>query len=107
GCHRLLRQDLSPALLVTSVEDVLAVVGSIGEDLAATVPSSANGPQGDEIKSALDGLDPVARQVFDGLPARGVASEDEVALRSGVSPIEVMPPRASACGCRRGRPRRL
>jgi DNA processing protein len=28
--------------------------------------------------------------VFDGLPARGATSEDEVALRSGVSPVEVM-----------------
>ena len=90
GCHRLLRQDPTPALLVTSVVDVLAVVGSIGEGLAATVPSMATGPQGDEMRSALDGLDPVARRVFDGLPARGIASEDEVALRSGVSPIEVM-----------------
>ena len=90
GCHRLLRQDVSPALLVTSVEDVLAVVGSIGEGLASTVPSGATGPQGDEIRSALDGLDPVARQVFDGLPARGTASQDEVALRSGVRAIEVM-----------------
>ena len=90
GCHRLLRQDPTPALLVTSVVDVLAVVGSIGEGLVATVPSIATGPQGDEMRSALDGLDPVARRVFDGLPARGIASEDEVALRSGVSPIEVM-----------------
>ena len=90
GCHRLLRQDPTPALLVTSVVDVLAVVGSIGEGLAASGPSIATGPQGDEMSSALDGLDPVARRVFDGLPARGIASEDEVALRSGVSPIEVM-----------------
>ena len=90
GCHRLLRQEPSPALLVTSVEDVLAVVGSIGEGLSATVPSDAAGPHGDEMRSALDGLDALARRVFDGLPARGVASEDEVAVRSGVSPIEVM-----------------
>jgi DNA processing protein len=90
GCHCLLRQDPTPALLVTSVVDVLAVVGSIGEGLVATVPSIATGPQADEMSSALDGLDPVARRVFDGLPARGIASEDEVALRSGVSPIEVM-----------------
>ena len=90
GCHSLLRQDPTPALLVTSVMDVLAVVGSIGEGLASTIPAMDTGPQGDEMRSALDGLDPVARRVFDGLPARGIASEDEVALRSGVSPIEVM-----------------
>jgi DNA processing protein len=89
GCHRLLRQDPTPALLVTSVVDVLAVVGSIGEGLVATVPSIATGPHGDEMSSALDGLDPMARRVFDGLPARGIASEDDVASRSGVSPIEV------------------
>lgn len=90
GCHRLLRQDSAPALLVTSVEDVLAVVGSIGEGLDTTVASMSTAPQVDDLRGTLDQLDPMARRVFDGLPARGATSEDEVALRSGVSPVEVM-----------------
>jgi DNA processing protein len=95
GCHRLLRDDDSPARLVTSVDDILAVVGSMGEGLepAETAPDGtapAGGSGADDLTVALDRLDPVARRVFDGLPARRAASEDELALRSGVSPIEVM-----------------
>jgi DNA processing protein len=90
GCHRLLRQDPAPAILVTSVEDVLAVVGSMGEGVAALDEPSRAAASADDMGSALDLLDPVARCVFDGLPARGSASEDEVALRSGVSPLEVV-----------------
>ncbi len=93
GCHSLLRRDGAAALLVTGVDDVLQIVGSIGE----TTPAATSGPQLDEghggpnaRRPALDGLDPVARRVFDGLPARRPVREDELAWRSGVSAIEVV-----------------
>jgi DNA processing protein len=89
GCHRLLRQDPSPATLVTCVDDILALVGSVGEGLAVDDP--VRSPAGtDALTAALDRLDPVARRVFDGLPATRPATEDEVAQRSGVSTLEVI-----------------
>jgi DNA processing protein len=38
----------------------------------------------------LDDLDPVARAVADGLPARGWVSEDDLAVRSGVDVVSVL-----------------
>lgn len=87
GCHALIRRDQDPALLVTSVEDVLAVVGGIGERTETSPPASTGK---DDVRAELDLLDPVARRVFDGLPARRFARPDEVAARCGVSPIEVI-----------------
>ncbi|MCL2781485.1 MAG: DNA-processing protein DprA [Actinomycetia bacterium] len=90
GCHRLLREGAEPALLVTCVDDILAVVGSIGEGLPALAePISPSTPAARLIDS-LDRLDPTARLVFDGLPARGAVREDELALRCGVAPLEVI-----------------
>jgi DNA processing protein len=84
GCHDLLRRDVDPALLVTSVEDVLAVVGRAGEGLARRDPGPA------DVRSELDELDPTARRVFEGLPARRFAGPQEIAARSGVSPLDVI-----------------
>jgi DNA processing protein len=84
GCHELLRRDPDPALLVTSVDDVLAVVGRAGEGLV-----TRKEPPGD-VRAELDELDPVARTVFDGLHARRFARPDEVAVRSGVSTLDVI-----------------
>jgi DNA processing protein len=84
GCHDLLRRDVDPALLVTSVEDVLAVVGRAGEGLARRDPGPA------DVRSELDALDPTARRVFEGLPARRFAGPQEIAARSGVSPLDVI-----------------
>ena len=85
GCHDLLRREQEPALLVTSVDDVLAVVGSIGEGLrratARRSPTSA--------PSSTRSTRWRAR-VFDGLPARRYARPDEVAARSGVSALDVI-----------------
>jgi DNA processing protein len=89
GCHDLLRRDEAPASLVTSVDDVLAVVGSIGE-ASCSASQLKRGKPADALREALDGLDPIARQVFDGLPARHSAREDELARRSGVSPVDVL-----------------
>lgn len=84
GCHELLRRDGEPAVLVTDVDDVLAVIGSMGEGLAERAK-----PGGD-VRTELDALSPGARVVFDGLHARRFARPDEIAVRSGVSPLDVV-----------------
>lgn len=85
GCHVLLQRER--AVLVTCVEDVLAVVGSIGEGIE---PGTAAGPPVTDLRSELDGLDPVVRAVFEGLPARRYVRAEELAARSGVSPLDVI-----------------
>lgn len=87
GCHDLLRREPDPALLVTCVDDVLAVVGSVGEGLSGGVPRRV--PDGDA-RPDLDQLDPIARRVFDGLPAQRFATPGELAVRSAISPLEVV-----------------
>ncbi|PZS14882.1 MAG: DNA-protecting protein DprA [Pseudonocardiales bacterium] len=92
GCHDLLRRERSPALLVTCVDDVLAVVGAMGDGITPDPPEPGgpSGTGGDRVRAELDGLDPVARRVFDGLPVRRPAGPDEIAQRCGVSPLEVI-----------------
>jgi DNA processing protein len=87
GCHELLRREEDPAILITSVDDVLGVVGSIGEGLDQWSPAQSSS---DPTTVALDSLDSVARQVFEGLPARGWVDEDALAIRSGVPAPEVL-----------------
>jgi DNA processing protein len=84
GCHALLRHETHPALLVTSLDDVLALVGRPGEGLVDRRPDPA------DIRTELDQLDTVARNVFDGLQARRFARPEEVAARSGVSAVDVI-----------------
>jgi DNA processing protein len=84
GCHELLRRENDPALLVTSVDDVLAVVGSAGEGLVDRSSGAT------DVRDELDRLDPVARAVFDGLRALRFTGPQELAARSGVSPLEVI-----------------
>jgi DNA processing protein len=119
GCHQLLRREVAPAVLVTGVQDVLAIVGSMGEGLGGDArggtglvrnglvgnglvgngePVGADAQNGavgavgavDELRARLDRLDPVARRVFDGLPARRAVREEELAALSGVSALEVL-----------------
>ncbi|MEP6599787.1 MAG: DNA-processing protein DprA [Actinomycetota bacterium] len=92
GCHQLLRAEPDPALLVTSVDDILLLVGSIGEGVEREAPprGAAGTNEAAGLRARLDGLDPVARRVFDGLPAWRPAREDELAVRSGVCPREVI-----------------
>jgi DNA processing protein len=84
GCHELLRREEDPALLVTSVDDVLAVVGSVGEGMADRHVAAT------DVRAELDQLDPIARTVFDGLQAVRFARPPELAARSGVSALEVI-----------------
>lgn len=87
GCHDLLRREENPARLVTSVDDVLAVVGSIGE--ALDLPAGDD-PKVSDVRAQLDRLDPIARRVFDGLLVRRFARPDEIAVRSGVDARQVI-----------------
>jgi len=86
GCHDLLRREPDPALLVTCVDDVLAVVGAIGEGLTTERHEQVGG----DVRAELDDLDPVARRVFEGLPVRRPARPDEIAQRCGVTPLDVI-----------------
>jgi DNA processing protein len=88
GCHALLARDQDRALLVTCVDDVLAVVGSMGEGIVAqpvAAPLAAS-----DARAELDALDPVVRRVFDGLSVRRPSRPEEIALRSGLSALEVI-----------------
>jgi DNA processing protein len=86
GCHELLRRPELPALLVTCVDDVLQIVGGIGE--IASDPSAPSHPL--DRQSRIDALDPIARRVLDGLPARRRARPEQIAVRCGVSTLEVI-----------------
>lgn len=81
GCHDLLRAEVGPALLVESVGDVVAIIGSVGEGIALDRPT---GDQSTALSAILDRLDPLARRVFDGLPGRGAVSEERLAILAGV-----------------------
>jgi DNA processing protein len=81
GCHALLRNG---AELVTRADDVVELVGHIGE-LAPEEPHPA---------TALDGLSDTERQVYEALPGRGAATVDEIAVASGLAPEQVLGPLA-------------
>jgi DNA processing protein len=93
GCHELLRREQGPALLVTCVDDVLAVVGSIGE-ASCVADAGSNGSYGSNhgrnLRDELELLDATARRVFEGIPARTPATPDAIAVRSGVGALEVI-----------------
>lgn len=75
GCHELLR--LHPeATLVTGLPQVLETVGRMGEYYAET-------PRGPEHRR--DDLDEESALVLEALPARGVATAEELAVRAGLS----------------------
>ena len=81
GCHALLR---SGAALVTRADDVVELVGRMGE-LAPEEPRPT---------TALDGLPEAERQVYEALPGRGAATIDEIAVASGLVPEQVLGPLA-------------
>lgn len=81
GCHALLRNG---AQLVTRADDVVELVGRIGE-LAAEQSHPT---------TALDGLGEAERRVYEALPGRGAATVDEVAVASALPPERVLGPLA-------------
>jgi DNA processing protein len=81
GCHALLRTG---AEVITRAEDIVELVGSIGE----LAPEQA-GPM-----TALDGLDNDERQVYEALPGRGLASVDEIAVAAALEPARILGPLA-------------
>jgi len=81
GCHALLRNG---AELVTRADDVVELVGRIGE-LASDEPRPT---------TALDGLAEAERRVYEALPGRGAATVDEIAVASGLVPEQVLGPLA-------------
>lgn len=81
GCHVLLRNG---AHLVTRCEDIVELVGRIGE-LAPEEPRPT---------TALDGLGEAERQVYEALPGRGTATVDQIAVASCLAPEQVLGPLA-------------
>ncbi|WP_193043416.1 DNA-processing protein DprA [Mycolicibacterium baixiangningiae] len=81
GCHRLLRDG---ALVVTRAEEVVELVGRMGE-LA---------PADERPASPLDALTDTERRVYDALPKRGARSADEVAVAAGIPAYQVLGPLA-------------
>ncbi len=71
GCHVLLRGG---ANLVTRAEEVVELVGRIGE--LASEPERPNDP--------LDALTDTERRVYDALPARGPRTADQIAVAAGI-----------------------
>jgi DNA processing protein len=81
GCHRLLRDG---ATLVTRAEEVIELVGRMGE-LA---------PDEQRPTSPLDALTETERRIYDALPKRGSRTADEVAFAAGIPAYQVIGPLA-------------
>lgn len=82
GCHVLLRDG---ARLVTRAEEVIELVGRIGE-LAPDEPRPV---------SPLDDLDDTDKRVYDALPARAARDLDEIAMAAGLPARHVLGPLAT------------
>jgi DNA processing protein len=90
GCHVLLRREGDDrALLVASVDDVLEAIGSAGEGLYRPARSDSR-VVADDLRPRIDRLDPRSRRVFDAVPVRRPAREDELARRSGLPVVDVI-----------------
>ncbi|MCW2514862.1 MAG: hypothetical protein JWR11_3904 [Mycobacterium sp.] len=82
GCHVLIRNG---AQLVTRAEDVVEMVGDIGEIA----------PDPDHPTSPLDGLSAKEMRVYDALPVRGARTVDQIAVAAGLPPTELLGPLAT------------
>ena len=85
GCHNLIRREENPARLVSSAEDILEIVGPVGWPDPHGTAGTGGGSALDPVLRAHDELDPVARAVLDGFPARGWVTEDDLALASALA----------------------
>jgi DNA processing protein len=81
GCHALLRAG---AEVVTRAEDIVELVGRIGE-LAPAEPRPV---------TELDALSDPERQVYEALPGRGAATIDEIAVAAALMPAHILAPLA-------------
>jgi DNA processing protein len=98
GCHLLLRRLEGTARLVTSVDDVLEIVGTlsdVGEGANAADPSAGNPQRGPrpgaaDVRDRLDRLDDAARTVFDSFPARAHIRLDDLVSAAGLPVAEVL-----------------
>lgn len=92
GNHDLLQAG--SALLVTSVADVVSVVGSIGEDLGdqpvPARPVDGRAERAAALRDLLDTLDAGARRVYDGLPTRRPVTISDLVQTSGMPTAEVL-----------------
>jgi DNA processing protein len=77
GCHALLRTG---AEVITRAEDVVELVGRIGE--LAPEQTRPVGP--------LDELSEHERRVYEALPGRGTATVDEIAVAAAVDPARIL-----------------
>jgi len=77
--HRLIRD--AEAILVTSVEEVVAVLEPF---------DPAKEPLRPDRQQVLDQLQPRQRAVFEELPAQGQILADDIALRTGLTVVEVL-----------------
>ncbi|TFV56477.1 DNA-protecting protein DprA [Mycobacterium sp. PS03-16] len=82
GCHRLLRGN---AQLVTRADEVVEVVGRMGEFAEAEITPA----------SPLDDLSGTERRVYDALPPRAARTADEIAVASGIAAYAVLGPLAA------------
>jgi DNA processing protein len=87
GCHRLLALDEPRVRVATCANDVLAVIGSPRD--VFTEPDPARRDKFGR-RERLDALDPTARQVFDGFPARGWTDPDRLAAAVGLGLVAVL-----------------
>ncbi|HSI93070.1 MAG TPA: DNA-processing protein DprA [Jiangellaceae bacterium] len=74
GCHKLIREGA--AVLVTDAAEVADAVGEFGVDAA---------PQKRGPDHPLDRLGPVARDVYEAMPARRVVTADQICHETGLS----------------------
>ncbi|WP_344879641.1 DNA-processing protein DprA [Nonomuraea antimicrobica] len=74
GCHRLLRER--KAVCVTSSDDMIDLVGVMGDDLAPQIRAPA---------VPRDRLNEPTKRVLDAVPARGGAGPASIAVAAGVS----------------------
>jgi DNA processing protein len=81
GCHELLRESETGAVLVTSAAQVIEAVGGFGSDLAAPPHRPA---------SPRDGLSDVAARVLDACPVRIGVSPERLATIAGCDVLEVL-----------------
>jgi len=74
GCHRLIREN--GATLVTDVAEVIDLIGDLGVDAAEPKRGAAR---------PLDRLGPIARDVYEAMPARAAVTVDRLCADTGLS----------------------